>query len=384
MITQIIPINVTCISFFLLGFISFINPSKVNIIANRWFGIFLVAVGCLLVNRIIYDTHTNHQYIRLVAFNELSRLVIAPALYLSVLHFTSPDRVFKKVELLHFIPFFLFFVYMLPVVLVKRLYFPIEAMPLLPRSIFTAIIFLSVKTQVVVYWLMSYYKLNQHQKNIQLITSNTTPVNLSWLKYLLWGIAFMIVLGLCEVIFNLRGIIGYAAYGYLLATLFICYFLLAQKEIYPYVEPELTAIEDVINTNDFLKEGKARFTEAQLGELKDRLEYLMKSEKIFLDNELSLPQLAKEMAITPHDLSYLLNDGIGMNFFQYVNSYRVEEAKQLMLSDKHKHLNILGIAYSAGFNSKTTFNTTFKKETGLSPSQFIKQSQSGGSPAVSY
>lgn len=345
---------------------------------------FLIAVGCLLVNRIIYDTHTNHQYIRLVAFNELSRLVIAPALYLSVLHFTSPGRVFKKVELLHFIPFFLFFVYMLPVVLVKRLYFPIEAMPLLPRSIFTAIIFLSVKTQVVVYWLMSYYKLNQHQKNIQLITSNTTPVNLSWLKYLLWGIAFMIVLGLCEVIFNLRGIIGYAAYGYLLATLFICYFLLAQKEIYPYVEPELTAIEDVINTNDFIKEGKARFTEVQLGELKDRLDYLMKSEKIFLDNELSLPQLAKEMAITPHDLSYLLNDGIGMNFFQYVNSYRVEEAKQLMLSDKHRHLNILGIAYSAGFNSKTTFNTTFKKETGLSPSQFIKQSQSGGSPAVSY
>ena len=106
----------------------------------------------------------------------------------------------------------------------------------------------------------------------------------------------------------------------------------------------------------------------------------METERLFLDNELGLPELAKEMYISSHDLSYLLNEGFGMNFFQFINTYRVNEAKQLMLSDKHRHLNLLGIAYSAGFNSKTTFNTAFKKETGLSPSQFIQQAEVSSSP----
>jgi AraC-like DNA-binding protein len=384
MIPQFLPFNITCISFFLLGFISFLNPSKVNVVANRWFGVFLFSVGCLLVNRIIYDTHTNHEYVRLVAFDELSRLAIAPALYLSVLHFTSPDKVFKRVELLHFIPFFIFFIYMMPVVLVRHLYYSIEAMPALLKAVFMTIIFLSVKVQVVIYWILAYYRLNRHQNNVQLIASNTTGINLNWLKYLLLGVAFMIALGMCEVLFGLKNLSSYVGYGYLVATLLMCYHLLAQKEIYPFEQPELTAIEEVINNERHLKEEKARFTDSQAELLKNRLDLLMNSEKVFLNNDLNLPELARQMDSSPHDLSYLLNDVLGINFFQYVNSYRVEEAKQLLLSDKHRHLNILGIAYSAGFNSKTTFNTTFKKETGLSPSEFIKQARNGGSPAISY
>ena len=108
----------------------------------------------------------------------------------------------------------------------------------------------------------------------------------------------------------------------------------------------------------------------------------MHAEKPYLDNELGLPQLAAEMGISSHDLSYLLNEGFGKNFFQFINTYRVAEAKQLMLSEKHKHLNLLGIAYSAGFNSKTTFNTSFKKETGLSPSQFIQQFKADATVAL--
>jgi len=71
-------------------------------------------------------------------------------------------------------------------------------------------------------------------------------------------------------------------------------------------------------------------------------------------------------------LSYVLNKGIKKNFYQFINELRVEEAKILLLSDKVKTLDMLGIATHAGFNSKTTFNTTFKKLTGLTPSQFQK------------
>ncbi len=98
----------------------------------------------------------------------------------------------------------------------------------------------------------------------------------------------------------------------------------------------------------------------------------MQYEKVYLDNELSLPQLSEKMSISPQDLSYLINEACGENFFSFINRHRVEEAKRLLLSEKYDQLNILGIAYQAGFNSKTTFNTTFKKQVGLSPSDFVK------------
>jgi AraC-like DNA-binding protein len=176
----------------------------------------------------------------------------------------------------------------------------------------------------------------------------------------------------------------YGSLGYLAGTLFIAYFLLAQKEIYPYEGTELNDIDLLIGESGKSFPVKQRFSSENLMHLKGRLTNLMDTERLFLDNELGLPELAKEMAISSHDLSYLLNEGFGVNFFQFINTYRVNEAKQLMLSGKNNHLNILGIAYNAGFNSKTTFNTAFKKETGLSPSQYIQQVKTGASPAGSF
>src|SRR5258708_3304805 len=110
MTPDILLLNVTCVNFFMLAFIAFLNPLRVNIVANRWLGVFLLSVGCMLINVIIDTLKVNGQYPRLVAFNELSRLALAPALYLSVLHYTSANKVFKKKEYLHFIPFSIFFI----------------------------------------------------------------------------------------------------------------------------------------------------------------------------------------------------------------------------------------------------------------------------------
>jgi AraC-like DNA-binding protein len=76
------------------------------------------------------------------------------------------------------------------------------------------------------------------------------------------------------------------------------------------------------------------------------------------------------MQLSPHELSYLINVGFENNFYNFVNSYRVEESKTLLTSPKHQHLSMLGIAFEAGFNSKTAFYTAFKKMTGVSPTEF--------------
>ena len=377
MTPQLLLYNVICIGFFLFALVAFFNPIKVNMVANKWFSLFLFSVGCSLLNTIIDDAKAGESYKQLMAFNELSRFAMAPGLYLSILHFTLPNKTFKRWEYLHFIPFALFFCYMSPVAFIPggTTWGNPNSLPPLVRTIMGLMMFVVIKAQMLVYWILAWNKLRQHQHNIRLVNSNTAAVNLNWLKYLLLGIALMLLIWYSSVFFKIQLVITYAPFTYLACALVIFYFLLAQKEIYPFDEPALADIDLIIHEQKETDITRKRIPDQKTDMLKNKLEELMQNEKPYLNNELSLPQLAQEMAISTHELSFLLNDGFGMNFFQYINKYRVEEAKQLMLSEKYRHLNILGIAYSAGFNSKTTFNTTFKKETGLAPSQFIQQAK---------
>jgi adenylate cyclase len=99
------------------------------------------------------------------------------------------------------------------------------------------------------------------------------------------------------------------------------------------------------------------------------------TKKPYLSPDLSLRLLAKQIDIHPNQLSWLLNESIGKNFNEFINYYRVEAFKALSNDPKNRHITLMGLAYDSGFNSKTVFNTYFKKETGLTPKQFIKASR---------
>jgi len=106
----------------------------------------------------------------------------------------------------------------------------------------------------------------------------------------------------------------------------------------------------------------------------ERLTYLMGVESIYKDFDLSLEGLAQMMSITPHQLSQFMNERLNTNFRNYINSYRIEEAKKILISESDK--NILTICYDVGFNSKSTFNHCFKKYTDKTPSEFRQEYQS--------
>ncbi|NOY60505.1 MAG: helix-turn-helix transcriptional regulator, partial [Calditrichaeota bacterium] len=99
------------------------------------------------------------------------------------------------------------------------------------------------------------------------------------------------------------------------------------------------------------------------------------TQKPYLISDLTLPQLANMLHISAHNLSEILNTYMQKNFFDFINHYRVEEVKNKLSDPKTQHLNILAIAFDAGFNSKTSFNTIFKKYTGQTPSQFRHNAQ---------
>lgn len=96
----------------------------------------------------------------------------------------------------------------------------------------------------------------------------------------------------------------------------------------------------------------------------------MNQQKPYHDPELTLTSLANSVNISRNQLSEIINTGTGGNFYDFVNKYRVEEVKQLMQNPKFKDFTILAIAFEAGFPSKSTFNSIFKKFTGLTPSVY--------------
>ena len=104
--------------------------------------------------------------------------------------------------------------------------------------------------------------------------------------------------------------------------------------------------------------------------LKEELEKLILQEKWYLIPELSLKSLSDELNISDKKLSYLLNQYMNVSFYDYINSLRVEEVKQKILDPSYAQYTLLAIALECGFNSKTSFNRTFQRFEGITPSKY--------------
>ncbi|MCP4439716.1 MAG: helix-turn-helix domain-containing protein [Aureispira sp.] len=159
--------------------------------------------------------------------------------------------------------------------------------------------------------------------------------------------------------------------------------------VYLYKEPLLKPIQDKPRFKELMQEifgdkevkhlSKKKYKKPSLNtevaeEYSIRLEECMSKEKPFLQASLTLRQLAEMISIHPNNLSELLNEKMGENFSAYINHYRVEWFKEIAKLPENSHLSLLGLAYECGFNSKTAFNTFFKKETGMTPKRYLKQS----------
>jgi ligand-binding sensor domain-containing protein/AraC-like DNA-binding protein len=110
-----------------------------------------------------------------------------------------------------------------------------------------------------------------------------------------------------------------------------------------------------------------------------RLTRLMEEEKLYLDPDLTLKKLSERLQVHYNHLSRIINEHLGKSFNDYINTYRIEEAKKRLADPGEARKTVLEIAYDTGFYSKSVFNTAFKKFTGITPSQFRKEQSGGGS-----
>lgn len=135
---------------------------------------------------------------------------------------------------------------------------------------------------------------------------------------------------------------------------------------------EALSIAPQEDSQPMVKYRNSALSQQEIGFYLGELNRIMEQERPFLNSELKLSDLANLVSLTPHNLSQVLNQGLGMSFYDYINNFRIKDVQQRLLDPQYADLTIFGIALESGFRSKTSFNRMFKRSTGLTPSTYIK------------
>ena len=210
---------------------------------------------------------------------------------------------------------------------------------------------------------------NRHQQEVLNYYSSTNGKLLKWVKGVAWAIIAFYMLWVAFVFLpeKFSTTIGNPVMG-ALNVLFIFWVALSGfKQSLVYVPEFIAEKKNPI----FDKKETLEYTTESSGF--EKIKSFLEKEKVYTNPQLLLSDLAEQLSMPQRTLSELINSQAGMNFNQFINHYRVEEAKRLIIDPKFSHLNLLGIGYEVGFNSKTSFYTTFKNVVGMTPSKFQKE-----------
>ncbi len=342
------------------------NRSAQKSRANLFLSILLLTLSFSIAHILFAGAVLDHLSTKVQSIGDPTYYLIPPLLWFYTSELTGNRVKWSGRLLLHFIPFLL-------VILFSLSFRKVGSEALLTylhdhhRAV-TIFFWTTIAVQFSWYQVQLRKKWRTYQRYVQEEVSNKEGVDITWVRF------FMIVFLLINLFFiiMLFAVIHLPGGSWLhrsTAVIFsLSVFALGYKGI---LQKELFRKQELVNT-DVVTTVAAVETNKPDPELIKRLLSYMIEKKPFLDPELTLSSLAKDLRISRSQLSVVINDGVGDNFYDFVNKYRVEEVKQLMTDPRVKNYNLLGIALEAGFKSKSTFNLIFKRFTGLTPTEYRK------------
>jgi AraC-like DNA-binding protein len=333
--------------------------------ANLFLSILLVAMTLSIAQILYLGRFTGYLADSVYALGDPAFFLIAPLLRFYAIELTGRRVWFTSASLLHFAPFVALVVLSIAIgVLQPEGWKTIvtEYHHLLHTAFWLLVViqFSGYLYATHAYWLA-------HQKLMRQELSNTEDVNIAWVRFFL--IVFMLInlfflFSLFAVVqFDMcRGWLQSATAGVFSLSIFALSFKgILQRDIFntlPLGKPlAVIGVTPPVKTDPLLI---------------TRLRTHMHEQKPYLDADLTLSTLSKNIGMSRSQLSQLINDGTGENFYDFVNQYRVEEVKRLMTDPDVQNLNLLGLALEAGFKSKSTFNLIFKRFTGQTPTEYRK------------
>jgi AraC-like DNA-binding protein len=342
---------------FVLGALLILKHKK-NVMANRILAItlYFLSISILLhvlshsnILPLLYDHH--------IIISTIS-IPISLLLYFYVKTLTERTLILKKNNIVHIIPFLVALLMML------SLFFNIYSDQ--GRRLIKSFVEFSATIIFIVYIILAIKKLFSYSKLIKNNYSNLEKINLVWLRIFIFCMTFLwLFSGILDIFFKS---ISFDVV-WLLYSVFI--FLIGY---FGFNQPDLFSNQIFITTDkqekDNKKYEKSSLTQEMADKYLEKLQTYISRERIFLESDLNLSSLSQKIGISVHHLSQIINERLGMNFYDYINSKRIEESQHLLLDPKFSNQNIASIGFQVGFNSLSAFNSAFKKFTHLTPSQY--------------
>lgn len=312
--------------------------------------------------------------------------LIVPALYLFVKASVYRDFKLTYSSLLHVSPMIIFNILLIPIY-----YWPLISNPELSRDIyvenptFVKLIYISLHAQIFIYNFFMFRMLFRY-RNI-LLENYASPK----LENYKWLMQFISILFIEELFATAKNIFRFGDSESLrfismvivnLMFVIIIFWLvikaLKNPKLLVGVSSDTLLVNQMVETENNPNEPIIPDTvdsNAQK-EIIEKLENHMKVNETFMDSSLSVYDLAKQINVPSRDLSIAINHVLNKHFFDFVNEYRIKKAMEIFKNTNDDKLTVLEVLYEVGFNSKSSFNTAFKKFTGTTPSEFKRKASS--------
>lgn len=367
------------LSFF---FMTLLLSKKQKSIPDKILAVWMCFIGIHLLSYYLYSLGFWVKYPHLIGVTHPFPLIHGVMLYLYTFYSLPFCQKFRTRDLLHFLPFVLMYIYMIPTFLFsysaeqKRVSDELGVdSEFQPFFIVSAIAFI---ISGIVYPILSYKLTQRYRKTINQYFAYLLRINLKWLQFFILSIFVVYISGAffgtlhyvmrIPFVFN----IDYVAFFLFISFLiFLGYFGIRQEGVFSN-QSSLENIGLSKIKKEYLNSGLKK-EDAKI--LLQKLKQHMQTEKPYLNPKLSLGNLSQQLNVSANYLSQAINQYENKNFYDFVNEYRVNEFIARASMPENKKFNILSIAYDAGFNSKSSFNQIFKKKTTKTPSQFIRENK---------
>ena len=352
------------------------QKSLPDIILAVWLGIIAIHLSSYYLYSLDYWTHYPH----LIGVTLPLPLLHGPMLYLYTVYSTRADVSLRRKDYLHFLPALATWLYM------SRFYFFYTAEEKIlvdtgrvdDFSVFSIVVLIAFIISGLTYPILAYLRLGAHKQLVSDNFSNENRISLDWLRYWIYGVG-LLYLTVAAVSMLSEGLgVSFpfnVDFIYYIMVVFyvVCigYFGIRHQNIIVATSPNEPL--QLVGSNSRSEYKKSGLKPGVAEEIHQKLTDFMHSNKPYLNPELTLNILAKNLEVSANHLSQIINQYENVNFYDFVNRHRVEAF--ILNASANKRFTLLAHAYDAGFNSKSTFNNVFKKLKGITPSRYLSELQ---------
>lgn len=342
--------------------------------ANVFLGWVLIFFSLVTLNFTVFHSLVFLEQPSLIPYLQLELMFgIGPALFLYAKSMSDADYRMTRKDYLHFLPVLLEFIYYRT----PLFHWGGISLTETPHNFYQILFTLvqwagTLSISLYIFWAIKL--LMQYHRWVQNNYSSLHHKNLRWLTQILlaYGVFWFVWFGL-----RLIDILAYADtqrnvyFVPLLTLLALLTFLLGFRG---YIKTQMASTGFTRESSKTPSKDKpTKVNSPELLEITQQVQSIMEKEKLYLNSALDMRLLANKTGINSRQISQAINTELGVNFYEFVNRYRVDEFIKRIKGEQHQQMTLLGHALESGFASKSTFNHIFKKYTQLTPRQYYKQ-----------